>query len=131
MSIPKPTPNTLESVTDFSNIDPKTEISVRKLLEQLESSTPPFVLDIRQPEEIMDDPKIPAAINIPMMQLMARLNELPKPTPANVGPIPPAIVIVCHSGSRSMMAQKFLSAKGYDCKSLAGGMVAWDLAHHY
>ncbi len=97
-------------------LDEKTEVSVRQLMEQLESPAPPFLLDVREAEELQDDPAIASAVNIPLMQLMARMNELPKKK---------SVVIVCHSGSRSLFAQKFLAAKGYDCKSLAGGMVAW------
>lgn len=81
----------------------KLEISKRQLMESLESDSPPFVLDIRQPEELHDDSKMPAAILIPMSQRMARLNEVPKDKP---------LVIVCHSGHRSLVVQRFLSTKG-------------------
>lgn len=96
------------------------EITVRQLMEQLESATPPYVLDIRQPEELDELPAIPAAACIPLMQLMARLNEVPKGR---------RVVLVCASGARSLMAQKFLAAKGYPCQSLHGGMLAWSQAH--
>ncbi len=107
--------------THFSNTDEQTEVSVRQLLQQLESQHPPFLLDVRQPEELQNDPAITAAVNIPLGQLMAHLAEVPKDKP---------VVIVCHSGSRSLLAQKFLTGKGYDCKSLAGGMVAWNYTQH-
>ncbi len=108
----------IESV-DFSNIDETTEVSVRQLMEQIESKNPPIILDIRQPEELHNDPAIASSIHIPMGQLMARMSELAKDK---------TIVIICHSGNRSLVAQRFLSTKGYDCKSLAGGMVAWGKA---
>jgi len=100
-----------------------TEITVRQLMELLESENPPYVLDIRQPEELQDVPPIPSAINIPMTQLMARLSDVPKASPDG-GPI----ILVCASGSRTALAQKFLAAKGYDCKGLHGGMTAWSQA---
>ncbi|MBI2446055.1 rhodanese-like domain-containing protein [Candidatus Micrarchaeota archaeon] len=109
--------------TEPFQIDHATEITVLQLKQLLQTKTPPRVLDIRQPEELDEVPAIPTAVNIPMTQLLARLAEVPKQSP-NGG----AIILVCASGARSLMAQKFLAAKGYDCKSLAGGMVAWDRA---
>ncbi len=119
-------------------LDEATELSVRQLLQQLDSTRPPFILDVRQPEELLESPAIPSAVNIPMGQLMQRLHELPKSgledadAEARQSQTPKrhtgSIVIVCHSGNRSLVAQHFLSTKGYDCKSLAGGMVAWNSA---
>ncbi len=96
-----------------------TEVTIRQLMELLESEKPPAVIDIRQPEELQDVPAIPTAVNIPMSQLMARLGEVPKNRP---------VILVCASGSRTAFAQKFLAVKGYDCKGLAGGMMAWTKA---
>lgn len=97
------------------------DVTVRQLIEMLESKNPPAVIDIRQPEELQEVPPIPSAVNIPLSQLMARLAELPKDKP---------IILVCASGARSGLAQKFLAAKGYDCKGLQGGMMAWSQAQN-
>jgi rhodanese-related sulfurtransferase len=37
-----------------------------------------------------------------------------------------AVIFYCHSGSRSAMAAQAFRAAGYDARSMAGGLLAWD-----
>src|SRR4030067_3254391 len=65
------------------------EISVDRAYERYQDGT--FVLDVRTQEE-WDEYHAPNTTLIPLDQLQARLNELPKDQP---------IVVVCRSGNRS------------------------------
>ena len=73
---------------------------------------PPFLLDVRQPEEF-DGAHIDGAVNIPLRELGANLDQLPMDEP---------IVAICGSGHRSTIAMTALQMLGYEVKSLAGGM---------
>ncbi|MDP2717956.1 MAG: rhodanese-like domain-containing protein [Candidatus Micrarchaeota archaeon] len=97
-------------------MDSDAETDVERLRKELKSNHPPSVVDIREPVELSAEPAMAGALELPMTQLMARMAELPMDKP---------IVLVCASGSRSLVAQRFLSARGYAVKSLAGGMAAW------
>jgi rhodanese-related sulfurtransferase len=55
---------------------------------------------------------------VPMSELQERASELPRRP----------LLLVCHSGSRSMAATGYLRALGYDATNVAGGMVAWQRA---
>lgn len=77
-----------------------------------------FVLDVRQPEEWTDQ-HIDGATLIPLSELDARVDELPRDR---------SIVVLCRSGSRSGMATEALRAAGFDAANLEGGMIAWAAA---
>ena len=77
------------------------------------------LVDVRTPEEreagrIVDD-----TAHIPFDELKARAAELDRDTP---------IVFYCRSGDRSASAADAFAASGFDAKSLAGGIVAWQEA---
>lgn len=74
-----------------------------------------FMLDVRTQEE-WDEYHAPMATLIPLDQLQARLNELPKDQ---------EILVVCRSGNRSQEGRDILLAAGYNATSMAGGMKDW------
>jgi rhodanese-related sulfurtransferase len=74
------------------------------------------LLDVREPEEL-EQAAIADALHIPMMQVPARLDELPKDKP---------IVVFCHLGGRSRRVAQFLAANGFEqVFNLDGGIDAW------
>ncbi len=79
---------------------------------------PPFLLDVRQPEEL-EGGAIEDVVNIPLRELGANLDKLPADQP---------IVAICGSGHRSTIAMTALQMLGYEVKSLAGGMKAYNAA---
>lgn len=76
-----------------------------------------FLLDVREPLE-WDAGHVEQAVHIPMGELGARLDELPRDRP---------IVCVCRSGNRSRTVADALNREGYTAHNLEGGMHAW---HH-
>jgi rhodanese-related sulfurtransferase len=90
-------------------------MSAEQAHEQLNSSTPPFLLDVRSPNEFRDA-HIQGAKLIPLDDLSRRLNELPKDR---------EILVVCRSGARSGMAAGQLVNAGFKVTNLSGGLMAW------
>lgn len=91
-------------------------ISASELARRLEDEVAPFLLDVREPEELADG-AIAGSVNIPMDDLKDRLNEIP----ANRD-----IIVICHVGARSAYVTRVLTAYGYDrVSNLSGGMDAW------
>lgn len=90
---------------------------VSELRRRLGAGPPPFLLDVREPEELPDG-VIAGSVNVPMRELKHRLGELPTDRD---------IVVICHIGARSAYVTQQLNALGYDrAVSLAGGMDAWE-----
>jgi rhodanese-related sulfurtransferase len=73
-----------------------------------------FLLDVREPAELAVE-SAPGAVNIPMGQLRARLDELPRDR---------EILIICRSGQRAYYATRVLMQKGFKARTLAGGMLS-------
>lgn len=93
------------------------EVSQAGLLELLESTTPPLVLDVRTPEEYASG-RVPGAVNIPHTELPARLGEL--------GGDEREIVVYCERGGRASTAIETLREAGFTMVShLDGDMSAW------
>lgn len=91
-------------------------ISPVELQRRLNGGDVPFMLDVREPEE-MDDGLIPGSVNIPMGDVGQRLHELPTDRD---------IVVICHLGQRSAHITTQLNAIGYDrAVNLTGGVDAW------
>jgi NADPH-dependent 2,4-dienoyl-CoA reductase/sulfur reductase-like enzyme/rhodanese-related sulfurtransferase len=78
-----------------------------------------FLLDVRDPMELAVE-NVPEAVNIPLGQLRARLNELPRDREINV---------ICRSGQRAYTATRILLQNGFKAKDISGGMLS--LAHNY
>ncbi|MGI9275201.1 MAG: FAD-dependent oxidoreductase [Endozoicomonas sp.] len=74
------------------------------------------VLDVRDPEEIMQTGTLPNAINIPLNSLRERLNEIPGGEP---------VVVYCAVGLRGYLACRILSQHGFECRNLSGGFTTW------
>ena len=76
-----------------------------------------LVIDVRTPQETAQG-ILPGAVLIPVDELEARLNEVPKVA----GPT----LIYCAGGARSAAACEFLSNEGYDSlHNLEGGFSSW------
>lgn len=91
-------------------------ITPDELARRIKNGSAPFMLDVREPEE-MADGVIPGSINIPMAEVEQRLRELPADRD---------IVVICHLGQRSEHIATRLNALGFDrALNLDGGMDAW------
>ena len=78
------------------------------------------LIDVREPEEWRVG-RAAEAIHIPLGELGARLDEVPKGR---------ELVMVCRSGSRSAAAAAALLEIGLPAVNLAGGMQAWQAASY-
>ncbi len=74
-----------------------------------------LLLDVREADE-WDAGHAPEAVWIPMGDLQARVEELPRDR---------RIVAICRSGARSDAVAGALIGAGYDAVNLDGGMRAW------
>ncbi|MFB9234557.1 rhodanese-like domain-containing protein [Plantactinospora siamensis] len=75
-----------------------------------------YLLDVREPDE-WSAGHAPDAHHLPMMEIPARLAEIP--TDADV-------VVLCRSGGRSAQVVKYLMGNGFDnVRNLTGGMRQW------
>ena len=79
-----------------------------------------FVLDVRTPEE-WNEFHAPDTTLIPLDELAARVNELPKDQP---------IVVVCRSGNRSQAGRDILLQAGFNATSMSGGLNEWRDSGH-
>ncbi len=73
-----------------------------------------FLLDVREPAELAVE-REPRAVNIPLAQLRARLDELPRDR---------EIQVICRSGQRAYYATRMLLQKGFNARTLSGGMLS-------
>ncbi len=90
------------------------------LKDQLASK--PFILDVREPNEIAQNGFIEGAVNIPLRTLTKNFDKLPaKDQP---------IITVCPSGQKGGIAMTVLQILGYTkVKNLVGGFNAWKAAN--
>ena len=77
-----------------------------------------FVLDVRTPAEYAES-HVPGATLLPLQDLPARRNEVPKDR---------KVYVICRSGSRSAQASGILAARGKDVTNVGGGMNEWTAA---
>ena len=73
-----------------------------------------FLLDVRNPAELAVE-SVPGAVNIPLPQLRARLDELPRDR---------EIHVFCRSGQRAYYATRILLQNGFKARNVAGGMLS-------
>jgi rhodanese-related sulfurtransferase len=93
------------------------EISVAEAAAKRDAGA--FILDVRQPEE-WNEAHVPGATLIPLDQLEARLNEVPKDK---------EVVVICRSGNRSKPGRDALKAAGFTLvTSVTGGLNEWKAA---
>lgn len=96
---------------------PANTLTVKELKERIKNNDSTMViLDVRTDAELTGAlPKIESALHIPVQELEARVDELEKYKDKE-------IVVVCRTQNRSSKAAGFLNGKGYDAKSVTGGM---------
>lgn len=111
-----------ETVVDAPTPAPATATLPRKIpVEQayLMVADSAFLLDVRTQEE-WDEYHVPAAVHIPLDVLAIRVDELPQDQD---------IVVICHSGNRSVAVRDWLFSAGFmNVTSSDGGMIAWNAA---
>jgi NADPH-dependent 2,4-dienoyl-CoA reductase/sulfur reductase-like enzyme/rhodanese-related sulfurtransferase len=73
-----------------------------------------FILDVREPVELVVE-NVPGALNIPLGQLRARLDELPRDQ---------EIHVICRSGQRAYSATRILLQHGFKARDVSGGMLS-------
>jgi len=92
------------------------DITAPELAALLESTTPPRLLDVREPHEL-EISHLPGATLIPLGQLASRLSELDTAQ---------EMVVFCKGGTRSARALELLVSAGFrKVKNLQGGINAW------
>ena len=75
-----------------------------------------YLLDVREPDEWAAG-HAPGAHHVPMMEIPARVAEVPTDV---------EVVVVCRSGGRSGQVVSYLMGNGWDnVRNLDGGMQAW------
>jgi rhodanese-related sulfurtransferase len=84
-----------------------------------EVSPDAYLLDVREPDE-WEAGHAPGAHHLPMMEVPARLAEIPTDQ---------EVVVVCRSGGRSGQVVSYLMGNGWDnVRNLDGGMQVWAAA---
>lgn len=92
-------------------------VRVPDVEEAIAGDDTPLLLDVRTVDEYTEG-HIEGAINIPLNELTANLDQLPD--------LDEDIIVYCGSGHRSAMAMTALNLLGYDnAVSLLGGVRAW------
>lgn len=93
-------------------------ITAPLLAEQLSSSEPPSLIDVRTARE-WNEGHIEGAANVPLSQLADRIDEIPSDGP---------LVVYCSSGYRSAIASSLLRRAGLqeEVTDLVGGLGAWE-----
>jgi glyoxylase-like metal-dependent hydrolase (beta-lactamase superfamily II) len=100
-------------------------ISVEAVREALDRGDALTIVDVR-PREQYDEWRIPGSIHADVYETLKAEDpnamagvDLPKDRP---------VVTVCEAGNTSIPAAEQLAARGFDARSLDGGMRAWSLA---
>jgi len=94
-------------------------ISPPMLADELTSSNPPLIIDVRTPAEWATG-HIEGSINLPLTQLQQRIDEVPHNR---------RIAVHCAGGYRSSIAASVLRQHGItNLIELAGGIAAWEAA---
>ncbi len=75
-----------------------------------------LLLDVRNEGELEKNGRLKGALNIPLDQLRERLSEVPKDKP---------IIVSCHSGLRSYIAERILKQNEYKAKNLDGAFALY------
>jgi len=95
------------------------EITPAELKARIDRGDRPFILDVREPEEVALA-AFPDATNIPMGEIPSRITELDPDRET---------IVVCHHGIRSAQVAIYLARMGFErAVNLAGGIDAWSVA---
>ena len=94
----------------------RSDIAPAELKNLLSGENPPFLLDVRDPDEC-EMRAIPGYANIPLYELASRIDAIPRDR---------LIVVYCETGLRSLRAQKRMAERGIEnVLNLAGGIAAY------
>ena len=89
---------------------------MKKLMNDKRQTSAMQFLDVREPSEFKNG-HVKGFRNVPLGQLKGHLGELDRSQP---------VVVMCHSGARSMQAARLLAKQGFaDIRNVRGGMMAW------
>lgn len=93
------------------------EIQPLELSKQIEAGDRVYLLDCREPWEF-EAASIAGSELIPMHAIPEQLALIPTDRP---------VVVVCHSGRRSMDVALWLRRQGIQARSLSGGIDRWSI----
>jgi hydroxyacylglutathione hydrolase len=100
-------------------VHPTQRVSAPMVAEELASSNPPMVLDVRNPREWATK-HIDGSVNVPLNHLRDRIAEIPRDR---------RLAIHCAGGYRSSIAASILHQSGItNLIEMAGGLAAWEAA---
>jgi len=101
---------------EAKTLEEETSKAEEKTVEKVKDENSLIVIDVRTPEEF-ESGAYPDAINIPLDEIMERLDELGDNATRE-------IVVYCASGARSAYAQRMLNQVGYSNVKNGGGIAA-------
>lgn len=106
---------------DLAQLNQVRQLAAGEVSAQLASEKPPFLLDVREPDEYAGElGHIPGSTLIPLRELADRVGEL---SAHKAGPT----IAVCRSGVRSTTAAAILAGMGFErVFNLQGGMIDWN-----
>ena len=92
------------------------QILPKEALEAINNGS--LLVDVRENHEVEEAAyDVVNCIHIPLGELQARLNEIPKDKD---------LIMACRSGARSMRAAQFLAEEGYNSlNNLQSGIIGW------
>jgi hydroxyacylglutathione hydrolase len=98
---------------------PTKRVSAPEVAEELASSGPPLLLDVRTPREWAAK-HVDGSVNVPLNHLQERIAEIPRER---------GIAVHCAGGYRSSIAASILQQYGItNLTEMAGGLAAWEAA---
>ena len=105
----------------LSELNSVRQLSAREVQAQLDSPTPPLLLDVREPDEYTDElGHIQASVLIPLKEVPTRAGEIERHKESRV-------IVVCRAGVRSTTAAAILTGLGFQhVSNLKGGMLDWN-----
>ena len=111
----------IENLSEVLESSPQTIITSQELSEKLASGEDLFLLDVREPDELLKS-KIDGSVNIPLADIFQPnvMDEIPKDKP---------VVVICGSGNRATIATYAMAQEDIDFQVLEGGMNAWNSNH--
>ncbi len=105
--------------------EPFENISATDLANMMEENSNLYLLDVRQPFELIAFGAVPGVINIPTYEIMQRIHELPTDRSQ-------PIAVICQSGNRSYEVAHYLTRQGYtEVYNIEGGTSAWFFNNNY
>jgi glyoxylase-like metal-dependent hydrolase (beta-lactamase superfamily II)/rhodanese-related sulfurtransferase len=106
---------------DLTQLNHVRQLTAGEVSERLASANPPFILDVREPNEYTGElGHVATSALIPLKELAERAGELQAHRTRPV-------VVVCRSGVRSTTAAAILEGLGFEqVFNMQGGMVDWN-----